>query len=176
MAYSSNDVTLKKKRKTMTGEHVLEALADVEFEDFRDVLQQSLDRMLCDLSGIAYVDIHSGTSTVEVALLACTVQFTRTFDRRPAGSMSAQSSVSRHVLHRIFHHAICSASANLSITFAVFQAEQGDKKKEKGARKAAAADEETGSPEAEGEGEGDEEGDAEEEGEEGAENDDDAEE
>lgn len=46
MVYSSNDITLKKKRKTMTGEHVLEALTDVEFEDFQDVLQKSLDSML----------------------------------------------------------------------------------------------------------------------------------
>ena len=42
---SSNDVTLKKKRKTMTGEHVVEALTDLEFEEFKEVLQKSLDCM-----------------------------------------------------------------------------------------------------------------------------------
>lgn len=45
LLHSSNEVTMKRKKKTMTGEHVLEALKDIEFDEYYDVLQKSLESM-----------------------------------------------------------------------------------------------------------------------------------
>jgi hypothetical protein len=36
---------MKKKKKTMTGDHVIEAMKDIEYDEFADVLRESLERM-----------------------------------------------------------------------------------------------------------------------------------
>eukprot|EP00123_Amoebidium_parasiticum_P022793 comp9511_c0_seq1/m.4548 comp9511_c0_seq1/g.4548 ORF comp9511_c0_seq1/g.4548 comp9511_c0_seq1/m.4548 type:complete len:135 (-) comp9511_c0_seq1:616-1020(-) len=39
----ANEITVKKKRKTITGEDVIEAMGDIEFDEFQECLKESLE-------------------------------------------------------------------------------------------------------------------------------------